>query len=121
MNNREIYDWLCASPLLAGEKLNLDYLPTYEGWSLTTSKRRTDTDILGNAWESLEISITRRKSVSGNADRLAIADELDNLRFWAKQNPPDGCRVILTGIAKPKSKSASGTEDFVLTLKIEET
>ena len=102
MNNREIYDWLCASPLLAGEKLNLDYLPTYEGWSLTTSKRRTDTDILGNAWESVEISITRRKSVSGNADRLAIADELDNLRFWAKQTPPDGCRVILAGIAKPK-------------------
>ena len=47
-------------------------------------------------------------------------DELDNLRFWAKQNPPDGCKVILAGIAKPKSKSASGTEDFVLTLRVEE-
>ena len=100
MNSRVIYEWLCASPLLADEKLNLDYLPTYEGWSMTMPRRRTDTDI--------------------NADRLAIADELDNLRFWAKQNPPDGCRVILAGMSKPKSKSASGTEDFILTLKLEE-
>ena len=87
---------------------------------MTMPRRRTDTDILGNSWEAVEINIVRRKSVSGNADRLAIADELDNLRFWAKQNPPDGCRVILAGIAKPKSKSASGTEDFVLTLRLEE-
>ena len=121
MTTRQIYEWLCSAPMLEGEKINLDYLPTYEGWSLTTLKRRTDTDILGNSWESVEINITRRKSVSGNEDRLAIADELDNLRFWAKQNPPDGCRVILAGIAKPKSKSASGTEDYVLTLKLEET
>ena len=82
MTNREIYEWLCASPLLKNEKLNLDYLPTYEGWSMTMPRRRTDTDILGNAWESVEINITRRKSISGNEDRLAIADELDNLRFW---------------------------------------
>ncbi len=41
------------------------------------------------------------------------------MSMW-KQNPPDGCRVILAGIAKPKSKSASGTEDFVLTLRVEE-
>jgi hypothetical protein len=67
-----------------------------------------------------EISITRRNSFAGNADRLTLVDELDNLRFWAKQNPPDGCRVILAGMSKPKSKSASGTEDFVLTLRIEE-
>ena len=120
MSNREIYEWICSAPMLEGEKINLDYLPTYEGWSLTTLKRRTDTDILGNSWESVEINITRRKSIAGNEDRLAIADELDNLRFWAKQNPPDGCRVILAGIAKPKSKSASGTEDFALTLRVEE-
>ena len=107
--------------MLEGEKVNLDYLPSCEGWSLTIQGRKTKTDILGNTWESVEINITRRKSISGNEDRLAIADELDNLRFWAKQNPPDGCRVILAGIAKPKSKSASGTEDFVLTLKLEET
>ena len=55
-----------------------------------------------------EISITRRKSVAGNEDRLTLVDELDNLRFWAKQNPPVGYRVILPGIAKPKSKSCSG-------------
>ena len=121
MTNREIYEWLCASPPLAGEKLNLDYLPTYDGWSMSMPRRRTDTDILGNAWESVEISITRRKSISGNEDRLTIADELDNLRFWAKQNPPDNCRVILAGIAKPKSRSSSGTEDFVLTIRLDES
>ena len=120
MTTKQIYEWLCSAPMLAGEKVNLDYLPTYEGWSMTMPRRRTDTDILGNAWESVEISITRRKSIAGNADRLAIADELDNLRFWAKQNPPDGCRVILAGMSKPKSKSASVTEDFILTLKLEE-
>ena len=120
MTTREIYEWLCSAPMLAGEKVNLDYLPTYDGWSMTMPRRRTDTDILGNSWEAVEINITRRKSISGNEDRLAIADELDNLRFWAKQNPPDGCRVILAGMSKPKSKSASGTEDFILTLKLEE-
>ena len=120
MTTKQIYEWLCSAPMLAGEKLNLDYLPTYDGWSMTMPRRRTDTDILGNSWEAVEINIVRRKSVSGNADRLAIADELDNLRFWAKQNPPDGCRVILAGIAKPKSRSSSGTEDFVLSLKLVE-
>ena len=37
-----------------------------------------------------------------------------------KENPPDNGRVVLAGIAKPKSKSASGTEDFALTLRVEE-
>jgi hypothetical protein len=87
---------------------------------VTTPRVKTHTDILGDTWESVEISVTRRTSVSGNADRLNIIDELDNLRFWAKQNPPDGCRVILAGMSKPKSKSASGTEDFVLTMRLEE-
>ena len=74
----------------------------------------------GQSWETVEVTITRRKSVSGNADRLAILNELDVLRLWAKENPPDGGRVVLAGIAKPKSKSASGTEDFALTLRVEQ-
>ena len=120
MTTRELYEWLCASPLLENEKVNLDYLPSYEGWSLSTPRTKTSTDILGDTWETTEITITYRKSVAGNADRLAIIDMMDNLRFWAKQNPPDGCRVILAGMSKPKSKSASGTEDFILTLRLEE-
>ena len=119
MNTRTIYNWLCASPLLQGEKVNFDYLPATSGWSFSTPRVKTHTDILGNTWESVEITITHRTSVSGNTDRLNIIDQLDNLRFWAKQNPPDGCRVILAGMSKPKSKSASGTEDFVLTLRVE--
>ena len=120
VTTRNIYNWLCAAPMLAGEKVNLDYLPASAGWSVSTPRVKSSTDVLGNVWEIVEINITRRKSISSNADRLAIADELENLRFWAKQNPPDSGRVILAGIAKPKSKSASGTEDFVLTLRVEE-
>ena len=120
MTNAEIYEWICSAPALQGEKVNLDYLPANSGWSVTTPKVKTNTDILGNAWETVEVTITRRKSVSGNADRLTILNELDVLRLWAKENPPDGGRVVLAGIAKPKSKSASGTEDFALTLRVEE-
>ena len=121
MTTRTIYEWLLTAPMLEGEKVNLDYLPASAGWSVTTLKTKIITDVLGNTWESVEIAITYRRSVSGNADRLAIIDMMDNLRFWAKQNPPDGCRVILAGMSKPKSKSGSGTEDFILTLKLEET
>ena len=106
--------------MLEGEKVNLDYLPSSAGWSVTTPRVKTHTDILGDTWESAEVSVTHRTSVSGNADRIAILNELDVLRLWAKENPPDGCRVILAGISKPKSKSASGTEDFALTLRVEE-
>ena len=120
MTAQTIYEWICSAPALQGEKVNLDYLPANAGWSVTTPKVKTNTDILGNAWETVEVTITRRKSVSGNADRLAILNELDVLRLWAKENPPDGGRVVLAGIAKPKSKSASGTEDFALTLRVEE-
>ncbi len=91
MTTKQIYEWLCSAPMLAGEKVNLDYLPAYDGWSITMPRRRTDTDIPGNAWESLEINITRRKSISGNEDRLAIADELDKLRFWAKATTVPVC------------------------------
>ena len=120
MTNREIYEWICSAPMLAGEKVNLDYLPASAGWSVSTPRVKSITDVLGNVWEIMEITVTRRKSISGNADRIAILNELDVLRLWAKENPPDGCRVILAGISKPKSKSASGTEDFALTLRVEE-
>ena len=106
--------------MLAGEKVNLDYLPASAGWSVTTPKVKTNTDILGNTWETIEVTITRRKSVSGNTDRIAILNDLAVLRLWARENPPDGGRVVLAGIAKPKRKSASGTEDFALTLRVEE-
>ena len=120
MNIRNIYEWICSAPMLVGEKVNLDYLPANAGWSVTTPRTKTNTDILGNSWESVEVTITRRKSVSGNADRLNLLDEMDALRVWAKENPPDGGRVVPAGISKPKSRSAAGTEDFALTLRVEE-
>ena len=119
MTTREIYEWICSASLLEGEKVNLDYLPANAGWSVTTPRVKSNTDILGNSWESVEVTITRRKSVSGNADRLSLLDEMEALRIWAKENPPDNGRVVLAGISKPKSKSASGTEDFALTLRVE--
>ena len=121
MTIRDIYDWLCSAPMLEGEKVNLDFLPAGAGWSMSVTSSSISTDILGTERLRVQINIIHRYSVSGNADRLAIIDMMDNLRFWAKQNPPDGCRVILAGMSKPKSKSASGTEDFVLTMRVEES
>ena len=120
MTIRTLYEWLKSCPLLEEEKVNLDYLPSYAGWSLSVMKTTLHTDILGFVLTITDISITHRISVSGNEDRLALLEQMDALRLWAEENPPDGCRVILAGIAKPKSKSASGTEDFVLTLRVEE-
>ena len=120
MTDRTIYEWICLAPMLEGEKVNLDYLPANAGWSVTTPRVKSNTDILGNSWESVEVTITRRKSVSGNADRLNLLDEMEALRVWAKENPPDGGRVVPAGISKPKSRSAAGTEDFTLTLRVEE-
>ena len=120
MTIRTLYEWLKSCPLLEEEKVNLDYLPSYAGWSLSVMKTTLHTDILGFVLTITDISITHRISVSGNEDRLALLEQMDALRLWAEENPPDGCRVILAGIAKPKSKSASGTEDFVLTLSVEE-
>ena len=120
MSNREIYEWICSAPMLAGEKVNLDYLPASAGWSVSTPRVKSITDVLGNVWEIMEITVTRRRSISGNADRLNMLDEMETLRRWAQENPPDNGRVILAGIAKPKNRSSSGTEDFVLSLKLEE-
>ena len=128
MTIRTLYEWLKSCPLLEEEKVNLDYLPSYAGWSLSVMKTTLHTDILGfvltitdiSITTITDISITHRISVSGNEDRLALLEQMDALRLWATENPPEGCRVIPAGISKPKSKSASGTEDFVLTLRVEE-
>ncbi len=120
MTIRTLYEWLKSCPLLEEEKVNLDYLPSYAGWSLSVLKTTLHTDILGFARTTTDISITHRISVSGNEDRLALLEQMDALRLWATENPPEGCRVIPAGISKPKSKSASGTEDFILTLRVEE-
>ena len=120
MTIRTLYEWLKSCPLLEDEKVNLDYLPSYAGWSMSVLKTTLHTDILGFVRTTTDISITHRISVSGNENGLSLLEQMEARRLWAEENPPDGCRVILAGIAKPKSKSASGTEDFVLTLRVEE-
>ena len=103
MTTRTIYDWLCEAPMLEGKKVNLDYLPANAGWSMSVTSSSVSTDILGTERVRAQINIIHRYSVSGNAERLRLIDEMDDLRFWAKQNPPNGCRVILAGLSQPKA------------------
>ncbi len=87
MTVSEIISWLSAAPQLNGEPLNLDFLPSYSGWSLTVMKSSVKTDILGNAVRSYTLKITRRHTVQNNTDRLAILSSLEDLAAWAKENP----------------------------------
>ena len=120
MTIRTLYEWLKSCPLLEEEKVNLDYLPSYAGWSLSVMKTTLHTDILGFVLTITDISITHRISVSGNEDRLALLEQMDALRLWAEENPPAGFRIEVTGTARFKTRSAAGTEDLVLTLRVEE-
>ena len=120
MTIRTIYMWLKTCPLLAEEKVNLDYLPSYAGWSLSVMKTTLHTDILGFVRTTADLSITHRISVSGNEDRLALLEQMDALAAWAKENPPAGFRVESSAVPRFKTRSAAGTEDLDLTLRIEE-
>ena len=82
----ELLNWLQACPVLAGETLNLEYLPSYSGWSLSVPKSAVKTDILGSPRRSLELKITRRHTVQNNSDRLNIIESLEDLAVWAKEN-----------------------------------
>ena len=108
MSISEILSWLQSAPQLHGEPLNLDFLPSYSGWSLSVMKSSVKTDILGNSVRSYTLKITRRHTVQNNTDRLAILSSLDNLAAWAKENPPPGTRLCVTGLPEFSSRSSSG-------------
>ena len=115
-----ILECLQSAPQLSGEPLNWNYLPSYAGWSLTIPKSETRTDILGNSRTSLQLKITRRYSVQSNTDRLAVMETLENLAAWAKENPPEGSQLKVTGLPEFTSRNASGIEDISIMLTLEE-
>ena len=120
MSISEILSWMQSAPQLHGEPLNLDFLPSYSGWSLSVMKSSVKTDILGNSVRSYTLKITRRHTVQNNTDRLAILSSLDNLAAWAKENPPPGTRLRVTGLPEFSSRSSSGVEDISITFVLSE-
>ena len=115
-----ILTWLNSAPQLSGEQLNWNYLPSYSGWSLTVPKAETRTDILGNIRERWELKITRRYTIQSNEDRLRIAETLEDLAAWAKENPPEHTHLKVTGLPEFTSRNNSGIEDISITLMLTE-
>ena len=112
----ELYNWLSGCPVFGEEKLNLNYLPSYRGWSLTMKKSKRKTDILGN-WRLIHtMSVSRRLTVSSNEDRLRIYDDLVAVAEWAERNPPAGWRVRRSVPATYERRASSGTEDYSVEL-----
>ena len=72
MDIRSILEWLNQCPVLGGQNIAWNYLPSYSGWSLTVVKSAVRTDILGGAIRSYTLKITRRHTVQNSADRLAV-------------------------------------------------
>ena len=120
MTVSEILSWLQSAPQLHGEPLNLDFLPSYSGWSLTVMKSSVKTDILGNAVRSYTLKITRRHTVQNNTDRLAILSLLEDLAAWAKENPPPGSYLRVTDLPEFNSRNTSGIEDISITFILSE-
>ncbi len=120
MEINDILSWLQNCPVLAGESLNLDFLPSYSGWSLTVMKSSVKTDILGNAVRFYTLRITRRHTVQNNTDRLAILSSLEDLAAWAKENPPPGSHLRVTDLPEFNSRNTSGIEDISITLTLQE-
>ena len=118
MTIREIIEWLQPCPVLAGEPLIPNYLPSHKGWSLTVDKQTVRTDILGNRSTVQRLKVTRRIAVPDAAARLAVFDQMEDLAAWAKENPPPVGAVRITGLPEFSSRASSGTEDFTVTLSL---
>ena len=115
-----IWNWINGEGLPEGEEANWDYLPAYRGWSLSLMRQGAKTDILGRTRRTAELRVTRRITVSSNTGRLNALREMEELRAWALAHPPAGYRVRSAEEPVLKSRSNSGTEDFVMTLEIKE-
>ena len=117
---QELIAWLSGSPVLQGEKINFNYLPSYSGWSLTIPKAETRTDILGNRRERWQLKITRRDTIESDADRLAVVEALEVLVAWAKAHPPENVRLEAADLPEFTSRSSSGIEDISITVFLAE-
>ena len=118
MTTRNIITWLSSCPVLSGAALNPDYLPSYAGWSLSTVRETARRDILGETRSVREIRITRRSTVRDGAERLRLLEELEDLAEWARENPPETCRIRVSALPQFSSRNASGTEDLSVTLTL---
>ena len=118
MTIREIIEWLQPCPVLAGEPLIPNFLPSRKGWSLTVDKQSVRTDILGSRSTVQRLKVTRRTTVPDSAARLAVFDQLEDLAAWAKENPPPAGAVRVTGLPEFSSRASSGTEDFSVTFTL---
>ncbi len=121
MSIQELITWLGNCPVLQGETINWNYLPSYSGWSLTIPKAGTRSDILGNIRERWQLKITRRYTIQSNEDRLGVAETLEDLAAWAKANPPENTHLKVTGLPEFTSRNNSGIEDISITILLEES
>ena len=118
MNLRDIITWLSACPVLAGEPLIPNCLPSHKGWSINTDRQSGRTDILGNRTTQRRVKITRRVTVPDADTRLAVLEQLEDLAAWARENPPEDGSIRLTGLPEFQSRASSGTEDFIVYLTL---
>ena len=118
MTIREIIEWLQPCPVLAGEPLIPNFLPSHKGWSLTVDKQTVRTDILGNRSTVQRLKVTRRTAVPDSAARLAAFEQMEDLAAWAKENPPPVGAVRITGLPEFSSRASSSTEDFSVTFTL---
>ena len=119
MTLHDIITWLSACPVLAGEALIPDFLPSHKGWSITADRQSVRTDILGSRSTQRRLKITRRVTVPDADARLAVLEQLEDLAAWARENPPADGRVRLTSLPEYQSRASSGTEDFTVYLTVE--
>ena len=119
MEMRNILSWLKQCPVLDGEPLNFNYLPSYSGWSLSIPKAETRMDILGNRREFWQLKITRRYTIQSNADRLSVVEALEGLTAWAKANPTENMHLKVSGLPEFTSRNNSGIEDISIMMNVE--
>ena len=118
MNLRDIITWLSACPVLAGEALIPDFLPSHKGWSITADRQSVRTDILGSRSTQRRLKITRRVTVPDADTRLAVLEQLEDLAAWARENPPADGSIRMTGLPEFQSRASSGTENFIVYLTL---
>ena len=116
----ELYTWLQACPLLSEAALSPEYLPSYDGYSLSLGKTVVRKDILGNSRSTLELRVSRRLTIPDTEARLAVHHDLSVVAAWAEANPPDNARVLSRGIPRFSARGASGVEDHTVTIILEE-
>ena len=119
MTLRDIIAWLSVCPVLGGEALIPDFLPSHKGWSFTADRQFVRTDILGSRSTQRRLKITRRVTVPDADARLAVLEQLEDLAAWARENPPADGSIRMTGLPEFQSRASSGTEDFTVYLSVE--